>query len=113
MILNLSSLPPRVDWTHAISRFPKSGFNLSKSGMIVALRLRCKNLMTPLGQHMGFGYVLNVHVNRSNSSHHVPSTQDIVDTTPYQGELDPRKIAKILLGGINRRIDRRGAPEAM
>ncbi|KIL70355.1 hypothetical protein M378DRAFT_67282 [Amanita muscaria Koide BX008] len=35
--------------------------------------------------------------------------RDIVDTTPYNGSLDGRSILKILLGGINRRVDSRGA----
>ncbi|PVF96352.1 hypothetical protein CPB86DRAFT_787101 [Serendipita vermifera] len=36
--------------------------------------------------------------------------RDIVDTTPYSGsELDATALTKILLGGINRRVDRRGA----
>ncbi|OBZ70496.1 hypothetical protein A0H81_09664 [Grifola frondosa] len=35
--------------------------------------------------------------------------RDIVDTTPYLGgELSAEMIIKILLGGINRRVDRRG-----
>jgi hypothetical protein len=36
--------------------------------------------------------------------------RDIVDTTPYSGhQLDAQTLTKILLGGINRRVDRRGA----
>ena len=36
--------------------------------------------------------------------------RDIVDTTPYTGHsLDATTLTKILLGGINRRVDRRGA----
>jgi hypothetical protein len=35
--------------------------------------------------------------------------QDIVDTTPYIGALNGDALIKILLGGINRRIDRHGA----
>jgi hypothetical protein len=35
--------------------------------------------------------------------------QDIVDTTPYTGSaLDATALSKALLGGINRRVDRRG-----
>jgi hypothetical protein len=35
--------------------------------------------------------------------------KDIVDTTPYNGkELGADSIVKILLGGINRRVDRSG-----
>lgn len=35
--------------------------------------------------------------------------RDIVDTTPYTGQaLDATMLTKILLGGINRRVDRRG-----
>lgn len=30
---------------------------------------------------------------------------DIVDTTPYRGMLDSNALTKILLGGINRRVD--------
>ncbi|KAG8823431.1 hypothetical protein FRC17_009338 [Serendipita sp. 399] len=36
--------------------------------------------------------------------------RDIVDTTPYSGhQLESSTLAKCLLGGINRRVDRRGA----
>ncbi|KAK2465975.1 hypothetical protein APHAL10511_001616 [Amanita phalloides] len=35
--------------------------------------------------------------------------RDIVDTTPYNGPLDGRTLLKILLGGINRRVDARGS----
>jgi hypothetical protein len=35
--------------------------------------------------------------------------QDIVDTTPYIGSLNADALVKILLGGINRRIDISGA----
>jgi hypothetical protein len=35
--------------------------------------------------------------------------RDIVDTTPYNGALDGRSLLKILLGGINRRVDAQGA----
>ena len=39
------------------------------------------------------------------------NVQDIVDTTPYTGkELDAESLVKILLGGINRRIDRNTEP---
>ena len=35
--------------------------------------------------------------------------QDIVDTTPYTGQqLTTEALTKILLGGINRRVDKRG-----
>lgn len=34
--------------------------------------------------------------------------RDIVDTVPYQGEMTADLIVKTLLGGINRRLDRRG-----
>lgn len=34
--------------------------------------------------------------------------RDIVDTTPYTGQLSAELIIKILLGGINRRVDKRG-----
>lgn len=35
--------------------------------------------------------------------------RDIVDTTPYiGGQLSAELIIKILLGGINRRVDKRG-----
>ncbi|KAH7909731.1 hypothetical protein BJ138DRAFT_1114713 [Hygrophoropsis aurantiaca] len=40
--------------------------------------------------------------------------RDIVDTTPYSGEqLTAEMLIKILLGGINRRVDRRGAAAVM
>jgi hypothetical protein len=35
--------------------------------------------------------------------------QDIVDTTPYQGPLHGSSLLKILLGGINRRVDAHGS----
>lgn len=34
--------------------------------------------------------------------------RDIVDTTPYTGQLNGETLIKILLGGINKRVDRRG-----
>ncbi|KLT40212.1 hypothetical protein CC85DRAFT_287734 [Cutaneotrichosporon oleaginosum] len=34
--------------------------------------------------------------------------RDMVDTVPYAGELTPETIVKVLLGGVNRRLDRRG-----
>ncbi|EPQ59051.1 hypothetical protein GLOTRDRAFT_136033 [Gloeophyllum trabeum ATCC 11539] len=34
--------------------------------------------------------------------------RDMVDTTPYAGQLTVEKLTKILLGGINRRVDRKG-----
>ncbi|EIN10988.1 hypothetical protein PUNSTDRAFT_65748, partial [Punctularia strigosozonata HHB-11173 SS5] len=34
--------------------------------------------------------------------------RDMVDTTPYAGQLNVETLTKILLGGINRRVDRRG-----
>ncbi|TFK55409.1 hypothetical protein OE88DRAFT_1651714 [Heliocybe sulcata] len=34
--------------------------------------------------------------------------RDMVDTTPYKGELTVERLTKILLGGINRRVDRKG-----
>lgn len=34
--------------------------------------------------------------------------RDIVDTTPYRGTVTAETVAKILLGGINRRVDKRG-----
>ncbi|KAI1796108.1 hypothetical protein LXA43DRAFT_937673 [Ganoderma leucocontextum] len=40
--------------------------------------------------------------------------RDIVDTTPYLGgQLNAETIIKILLGGINRRVDRRGGSSVM
>lgn len=33
--------------------------------------------------------------------------RDMVDTVPYSGDLDPDVIVKVLLGGINRRLDRK------
>ena len=39
--------------------------------------------------------------------------RDIVDTTPYIGQLNAETIIKILLGGINRRVDRRGGMSVM
>lgn len=35
--------------------------------------------------------------------------QDIVDTTPYIGTLNGDALIKILLGGVNRRVDKHGA----
>lgn len=44
----------------------------------------------------------------------VHGVRDIVDTTPYNGgNLSAELIVKILLGGINRRVDRRGARSVM
>ncbi|KZW04150.1 hypothetical protein EXIGLDRAFT_758449 [Exidia glandulosa HHB12029] len=34
--------------------------------------------------------------------------RDIVDTTPYSGTVTAETLAKILIGGINRRVDKRG-----
>lgn len=35
--------------------------------------------------------------------------RDMVDTVPYHGEaITPELIIKVLLGGINRRLDRKG-----
>jgi hypothetical protein len=34
--------------------------------------------------------------------------RDMVDTVPYAGELTPETIVKVLLGGVNRRLDRKG-----
>ncbi|KIK73730.1 hypothetical protein PAXRUDRAFT_177636, partial [Paxillus rubicundulus Ve08.2h10] len=46
-----------------------------------------------------------------SQSHNI---RDIVDTTPYFGaELTAEMLIKILLGGINRRVDRRGAQAVM
>jgi len=39
--------------------------------------------------------------------------RDIVDTTPYVGKLDAEILTKILLGGINRRVDRKGGRSVM
>jgi len=39
--------------------------------------------------------------------------RDIVDTTPYIGKLNAEILTKILLGGINRRIDRKGGGSVM
>ncbi|KAG9086033.1 hypothetical protein FRC06_003307, partial [Ceratobasidium sp. 370] len=40
--------------------------------------------------------------------------RDIVDTTPYtQGGLNGETLIKILLGGINKRVDRRGGAAVM
>jgi len=36
--------------------------------------------------------------------------RDIVDTVPYQGEMTADAIVKVLLGGINRRLDRKDVP---
>jgi len=44
------------------------------------------------------------------SHHHI---RDMVDTTPYspdKGQLSTRDVIKILIGGINRRIDKKGVP---
>jgi len=46
------------------------------------------------------------------SSHNI---RDMVDTTPYspdKGQLSTRDVIKVLIGGINRRIDRKGVPGA-
>jgi hypothetical protein len=37
--------------------------------------------------------------------------RDIVDTVPYQGEMTADMIVKVLLGGINRRLDRKTGPQ--
>ncbi|KAF8338867.1 uncharacterized protein EI90DRAFT_3144184 [Cantharellus anzutake] len=45
------------------------------------------------------------------TTHHI---RDMVDTTPYSpknGQLSTRDIIKILVGGINRRIDKKGVPQ--
>ena len=40
--------------------------------------------------------------------------RDVVDTTPYKsGGLDGETLIKILLGGINRRVDRRGGASVL
>ena len=40
--------------------------------------------------------------------------RDIVDTTPYLGgQLNAETLIKILLGGINRRVDRKGGRSVM
>lgn len=41
--------------------------------------------------------------------------RDIVDTTPYQAstQLNGETLVKILLGGINRRVDKRGGASVM
>ncbi|QRV72370.1 von willebrand factor type A domain protein [Ceratobasidium sp. AG-Ba] len=39
--------------------------------------------------------------------------RDIVDTTPYTGGLTGETLIKILLGGINRRVDKRGGASVM
>lgn len=40
--------------------------------------------------------------------------RDVVDTTPYRsGGLDGETLIKILLGGINRRVDRRGGASVL
>lgn len=46
----------------------------------------------------------------SQSHSNLISLQDIVDTTPYSGSsLTAESIVKTLIGGINRRVDRKGA----
>jgi hypothetical protein len=37
----------------------------------------------------------------------------MVDTTPYTGSLDTTTLIKILLGGINRRVDRKGGESVL
>ncbi|KAG2115496.1 hypothetical protein DEU56DRAFT_761685 [Suillus clintonianus] len=39
--------------------------------------------------------------------------RDIVDTTPYMGEVNAEMLIKVLLGGINRRVDKQGAAAVM
>ncbi|CAE6366257.1 unnamed protein product [Rhizoctonia solani] len=39
--------------------------------------------------------------------------RDIVDTTPYTSNLDGETLIKILLGGVNKRVDRRGGGAVM
>ncbi|KAJ8588906.1 hypothetical protein M405DRAFT_739443, partial [Rhizopogon salebrosus TDB-379] len=39
--------------------------------------------------------------------------RDIVDTTPYIGELNAEMLIKVLLGGINRRVDTKGGAAVM
>lgn len=39
--------------------------------------------------------------------------RDIVDTTPYIGQLNAEMLIKILLGGINRRVDTKGGAAVM
>ncbi|CAE6445673.1 unnamed protein product [Rhizoctonia solani] len=39
--------------------------------------------------------------------------RDIVDTTPYTTQLDGETLIKILLGGVNKRVDRRGGGAVM
>ncbi|CAE7090599.1 unnamed protein product [Rhizoctonia solani] len=41
------------------------------------------------------------------------SIRDIVDTTPYTTQLDGETLIKILLGGVNKRVDRRGGGAVM
>lgn len=37
---------------------------------------------------------------------HLDFSQDIVDTTPYFGQISHDALIKIMLGGINRKMDR-------
>jgi uncharacterized protein YegL len=39
--------------------------------------------------------------------------RDMVDTTPFSGKLDAEVLIKILLGGINRRVDTKGGRSVM
>ncbi|OAX42055.1 hypothetical protein K503DRAFT_767131 [Rhizopogon vinicolor AM-OR11-026] len=39
--------------------------------------------------------------------------RDIVDTTPYIGEVNAEMLIKVLLGGINRRVDTKGGAAVM
>ncbi|KAG1743551.1 uncharacterized protein EDB91DRAFT_1051223, partial [Suillus paluster] len=39
---------------------------------------------------------------------HIRHRQDIVDTTPYIGQLHADMLIKVLVGGINRRVDTKG-----
>ncbi|KAG1717436.1 uncharacterized protein EDB91DRAFT_1241218 [Suillus paluster] len=43
-------------------------------------------------------------------THHI---RDIVDTTPYIGQLNAEMLIKVLLGGINRRVDTKGGAAVM
>ena len=44
----------------------------------------------------------------------IAGVRDIVDTTPYLGtQITASVIIKILLGGINRRVDRQGGGSVM
>ena len=64
-----------------------------------------------IGSHRAATEYLRTLDDELQGEYHV---RDIVDTTPYLGgRLNADTIIKILLGGINRRVDKRGGQSVL